>query len=326
MNPQPQTRYPVGMTESLRTLMAGLIDYAGLFPPAKLAMAPSAEAFGRSLMGEHAWMLGRFICPASRLREFSQAASALMPGTFATSGYREHAAGEPWRLSVIIDGELRQDLATIDAFNNHHQLEHHGLCFADAIELKVAKAEQIDRAIDAIPDSIHPFFEFPPEVVGSGDCRGFVAALAGHGASAKIRTGGIAPDAFPAPRAVAEFMLACCGAGVSFKATAGLHHPVRAEYPLTYDPNPPCATMHGFLNVFIAATFILSHRIDSERATAVLNERQADQFRFTDEGVRWNGLFAEVAQIARAREAFCLSYGSCSFDEPVADLQRLGLA
>jgi len=52
--------------------MAGLIDYAGLFPPAKLSMAASAEAFARSRMGPHEWMLGRFICPASRLREFSQ--------------------------------------------------------------------------------------------------------------------------------------------------------------------------------------------------------------------------------------------------------------
>ncbi|MBX3376732.1 MAG: hypothetical protein KF678_06985 [Phycisphaeraceae bacterium] len=313
------------MTESLRTLMAGLIDYAGLFPPAKLAMPASVETFARSMVGEHRWILGRFICPVSRLREFSQAAAVMLPGTFATSGYREYAGGEPWRLSAIIDGDLHADLDTIAAFNEHHEREDHGLCAVDAVELRVARPEQIDSATEEISDDLLPFFEFPPEVVGAGDCRGFVAALAGHGAGAKIRTGGIVPEAFPSTRAVATFIAACAGAGVPFKATAGLHHPLRAEYPLTYEPSCPRGTMHGFLNVFLAAALVYTHRLDAGRAAEILDIRDADQFRFTDEGVRWNGLFLEVAQIAKAREAFCLSYGSCSFDEPVADLQKLGL-
>ncbi len=313
------------MTEALRTLMAGLIDYAGLFPPAKLAMPPAAEMYARSIAGEHQWMLGRFICPASRLREFSKAAAAMMPGTFATSGYREHVAGEPWRVSVIIDGELNKDLDTIAGFNAHHEREDHGLCAADAIELKVSRPDQVDSAIDIIPDELLPFFEFPGEVVSGGDCRGFVAALAGHGAAAKVRTGGIVAEAFPSTRAVAEFMVACAGAGVAFKATAGLHHPVRAEYPLTYDTGAPCGTMHGFVNVFVAAALIFANRLEADRAAEVLDDRTPGNFHFTDEGVRWNGQFLEVAQIARAREAFCLSYGSCSFEEPVEDLKRLRL-
>lgn len=313
------------MTESLRTLMAGLIDYAGLFPPAKLAMAPSVETFARSMVGEHQWILGRFICPVSRLKEFSGAASAMLPGTFATSGYREHAMGDPWRISAIIDGNLLSDLDTIAAFNAHHEREDHGMCAVDAVELKIAKPDQIDAAAEDIPDDLLPFFEFPAEVVSSGDCRGFVAALAGHGSGAKIRTGGIVADAFPPTQAVADFISACASAGVPFKATAGLHHPVRAEYPLTYEPACPKGTMHGFLNVFLAASLTYSHRLDPSRTKEILEVRDAGAFRFTDEGVRWNGLFLEVAQIARAREAFCLSYGSCSFDEPVADLQRLGL-
>jgi len=313
------------MTESLRTFMSGLIDYAGLYPPAKLPMQPASEAFARGLMSEHQWMLGRFICPTSRLREFSKAAAVMMPGTHATSGYREHAAAEPWRLSVIIDGDLAADLATIAAFNQHHEREDNGRAAADALELKVLRPDQIDAAIDLIPDDYYPFFEFPAEVVSGGDCRGFVAALAGHGAAAKIRTGGITPDSFPSTRAIAEFMVACAGAEVPFKATAGLHHPIRAEYPLTYEPGCPRGVMHGFLNVFIAAALVFGDHVDAGRAAAVLEDRNAANFHFTDEGVRWNSLFVEVMQIARAREVFCLSYGSCSFDEPWQDLARLGL-
>jgi len=35
--------------------------------------------------------------------------------------------------------------------------------------------------------------------------------------------------------------------GVPFKATAGLHHPLRCIHPLTHEPNSPAAAMHGFL-------------------------------------------------------------------------------
>ena len=74
------------MTRTLRTLMSDLIDYAGLFPPAKLDMGGAVEAFNRARMGENDWMLGRFVCPLSRLAEFEKAAVALLPGTAATSG------------------------------------------------------------------------------------------------------------------------------------------------------------------------------------------------------------------------------------------------
>jgi hypothetical protein len=314
------------MLEPLRLLMTGLIDYAGLYPPAKLDMPASVEAFARAKRSEHAWILGRFICPASRLKEFSKAAAVMMPGTHATSGYREHAdAVDPWRLSVIIDGDLRQGLDLVDSFNEHHEKEDNGLAQADVLELKVERPGDIDPAIELIPDHLYPFFEFPAQVVSAGDARGFIAGLAGNAAAAKIRTGGITPEAFPPAKAVADFLVACCGAEVPFKATAGLHHPLRAEYPLTYEPSCPRGVMHGFLNVFLAAAMVKAHRIDAPTAARILEERDAAAFKFTPEGIRWGGLVLDPTQIARAREVFALSYGSCSFDEPVEDLQKLAL-
>ncbi len=314
------------MLQSIRTLMAGLIDYAGLYPPAKLDMQQSAENYARAGMGGEEWMLGRFICPVSRLREFSKTAAVMMPGTHATSGYREYAdVQEPWRVSAIVDGDLTADLQTIAGFNGHHGREDNGMAVVDAVELKVARADQIDAAAEAIPDDLYPFFEVPGDLIAGGDCRGFVTGLAGHMAAAKVRTGGIVAEAFPAPEHIAAFLVACQGAGVAFKATAGLHHPVRAEYPLTYEPACPRGIMHGFLNVFIAAAMIREHGIDAGRATAILEERDAANFHFTPEGVRWDGLVLEDTELAEAREGFALSYGSCSFDEPVEDLRGLGL-
>jgi hypothetical protein len=319
-----------GMPQGLRTILSGLIDYAGLFPPAKLGMAPAVENYARYLQSEHAWALGRFICPASRLAELSQAAAPLMPGTHATSGYREmNAAGEPWRISAIADGELAAAIEQIQQFNDRHDFHDHGLAIVDAIEVKVAAADEIDDAVELIPDELFPFFEVPASLVTErADPRGFIAAIVGHAAAAKIRTGGVTPDAFPSPRAVARVMIACVGADVPFKATAGLHHPIRAEYNLTYEPGCPRGVMHGFLNLFVAAAMAYVDRAScahEELLARVLDERDAGAFHFTHEGLRWNDTVLSAAQLAKSREAFALSYGSCSFEEPFDDLRKLAL-
>src|SRR5712692_2981712 len=53
------------------------------------------------------------------------------------------------------------------------------------------------------------------------------------GCFAKLRTGGVKPEMIPAVGDVAAFIAACAERRLAFKATAGLHHPVRALHPLT---------------------------------------------------------------------------------------------
>lgn len=309
------------MTRSLTTLLTDLIDYAGLFPPAKLDMAKSVEEYNRCRIGEHTFALGKFICPVSRLSEFTKLASPLLPGTFARSGYREQAdAGGPWRLSVLLDGDLIENLDAIDAFNAHHAAEANGMALIDAAEFKATDPNQIDEALEEIPEDLYPFFEFPV----NADCRGYVAALAGNAAAAKIRTGGITAAAFPTAGEIAQFIVACAKADVPFKATAGLHHPVRVSANLTYEKDSAACTMHGFLNVFIAAALVKAKGLDVERAEALLLDEDPASFKFGDEFLSWRGHGLDLAQIAKAREVFALSFGSCSFDEPIADLSRLG--
>jgi hypothetical protein len=124
---------------------------------------------------------------------------------------------------------------------------------------------------------------------------------------------------------VAAFVSACAAAEVPFKATAGLHHAVRAESPLTYEPASARAAMHGFLNVFLAAALLRARRTDEAGAAAILESTDSGAFKFTDEGVRWHERFLEATELASVRETFALSYGSCSFDEPIDDLKKLGL-
>ncbi|MEM1329036.1 MAG: hypothetical protein AAGG07_00600 [Planctomycetota bacterium] len=313
------------MSRPLQTLLDGLIDYAGLFPPAKLDMAPALEEFARQRMSGEAYALARFVCPASRLKELSDKGAALMPGTFATSGYREMADhSEPWGISALLPGDLEgveRGLDTIDAFNEHHSAEGAGLARVDMIELPATEPGFIDDALDLIPSDIMPFFE----IDWRGDCRGSVAALAGNDAAAKIRCGGVTEDLIPPSEAVAAFINACRAGDVPFKATAGLHHPVRAEHALTYEPDAPRGVMHGFLNVFIGAALLKARAIEPDRLVDVLEETDASAFTFDREGAGWRDARVDLIGLASARERFCLSYGSCSFSEPMRDLRELGL-
>ncbi len=315
------------ITRTIDTLMTGLIDYAGLFPPSKLPMDKAVENYAKYLRSEHERFLSRFICTVPRLEELSKHAAMVMPGTYATSGYRENAdMQDPWQISAIIVGDLDENLNAIYKFNEHHDQEHNGLAMVDVVEMKISSPNDVDDAMDILPALIAPAFELPSEAVMGGDPRGFIAAIAGNQAAAKIRCGGVTPDLIPAVEDIARFMHACNSADVPFKATAGLHHPIRAEHALTYEPDAPVATMHGFMNVFLAGAFVRTIKgFDMDTTIEVLNETDPSAFSFDDDQVTWRDVKLPIVALARVREGFATSYGSCSFDEPREDLAALKL-
>jgi hypothetical protein len=141
---------------------------------------------------------------------------------------------------------------------------------------------------------------------------------------AKVRTGGLTPDAIPSAEELAVFLCDAAGRRIPFKATAGLHHPMRSVRPLTYAPDSPRVLMHGFLNVFSAAVFAW-HGMNCGFVAALLDERDPATLVFTDEGLLWNGHHVTSGQIADARRDFAHSFGSCSFEEPASELRGLGL-
>lgn len=141
------------------------------------------------------------------------------------------------------------------------------------------------------------------------------------GKCAKVRTGGLTPEAIPAVADVADFIRACAARRLAFKATAGLHHPIRADHPLTYEPDAPRAVMHGFLNVFLAACFAWHGTLDTE---PILAETDPTAFHF-DERAYWRDRSLSAEEVRGARAEFAHAFGSCSFEEPVRDLEALGL-
>lgn len=310
------------MMDSVLALLSSIVDYAGLFPPAKLDMAPAVANYAKYRVGEHAWMLGRFIVPAVRLEEFEAAAEPLLPRA-ETADLNKTGSLEPWRISALIGEDLDGEIDRIFAFNRRHDPSAGGvgLAVVDAIELKASSALSIDKAMGIIPEQLEPFFEIPIDA----DPRGLITAIAGTGARAKVRTGGVTPDAFPQAGHLARFLSLCAAADVPFKATAGLHHPVCGEFPLTYEAGGPRGMMYGFLNVFLAAAFVRSARMSAEDAARVIAEKDRAAFKLEPSGASWRDRKLDNTRLAHVRETFALSFGSCSFEEPVADLKGMGM-
>jgi len=149
-------------------------------------------------------------------------------------------------------------------------------------------------------------------------------AVKAAGNYAKVRTGGLKPEAIPSPEDVARFIIACADRSLAFKATAGLHHPIRKEQALTYESDSPRAIMHGFINVLMAAAFAYHGEKDLKVIAAIIDEREPSAFRF-DHKAWWSDRCLTADQVKDARKHFVHSIGSCSFQEPVEDLQALGL-
>jgi len=285
---------------SLRILLADLIDYAGLFPPAALEMSAAVHAFAGAYCDQDAWMLGRCIVPAARLDEFEAALAGL-----------ERCLDEdaPWRVSVIAGADPEADLRRIAAFNQLHR----DRVVVDAFEQKAPAA--IGAAMRSIPPSLTAYFELLPTQTDR------LAEIAEHHARAKLRTGGLTADAFPSTASVVAFITACAAHHVSFKATAGLHHALPGVYPFTDEPESPRGPMHGFLNLFLAAAGAF-HGWNRDALTALLDETDAMTFRFDERGVNWRGYHLDNAQLAAAR-TFAVSFGCCSFEEPAREIQAL---
>jgi hypothetical protein len=128
-------------------------------------------------------------------------------------------------------------------------------------------------------------------------------ALVGHGLRAKVRCGG---DEIPTDLELARFVRACAERDLVFKATAGLHHAVRANGD------------HGFLNLLAAVVF-------SGDEEAALAETDAAAFALDAHAFSWRGREATGAELERVRRERLHSIGSCSFFEPIEELEALGM-
>jgi len=303
------------MNHSLRDLLSGLIDYAGLFPPAALDMPTAAREYAEYRESEYLWALGRFVVPVARIDEFENATEGVLPD----GGWE---GNDFWRLSALGGGDLSSDLNRIAEFNRKHSTPDSstGGAIIDTIEFKAGRPDEIENATRLTPGNLTPYFEIP---IGD-DPAELIGKIAEFEARAKVRTGGVTADAFPSSFNLARFIKICAEEDVSFKATAGLHHPLRSVNKLTYAPDSASAMMHGFLNVFLAAAFA-QNGMDVDRLVELLEEKSPEAFQFESGGVTWRDEMVVRGQLRNTRSLLAIAFGSCSFEEPIEDLKKMGL-
>lgn len=298
---------------SIRILMDAILDYAGLFPPAKLDMGQTVHNYATFREGAERWMLSRLIIPVARVEEFEEHASTLLPVS------NDPATDDCWCITALTapaGGEgFKSDLASIEAFNEKHAMRGSGAALIDTIECRADDAGAIDEALDLVPESIFPYFELDHHT----DIRGMVAAIAGMDAGAKIRTGGVTPDLHPTSEELARFILACTGAEIPFKSTAGLHHPLRHHSEIVG------CDQFGFLNVFIGACIAWTSELDVQALLPILEAGSIEQFVIEETVLGFGDMKLSLKQVEEARERFCHGFGSCSFEEPLDDLVGLDL-
>ncbi len=310
------------MTASLRALLSGILDYAGLFPPARLPLEAAVRNYARYRTEPESWMLGRFVCPAARLAELSPFVDELFrtgrPLAVTALGRGGNTAAE------FVQG-LHTDLGDVAAFNARHRER----VSVDVIELRLpaevfrpGRPESLTGLLESARAALRAQPKPPAAYheVGLGpDWRAaLTTVLPLLPGGFKLRCGGLEAAAFPSAEQVAAVLAACTQGNVPFKATAGLHHPLR-HFDAALQTK-----VHGFFNVFGGGVLARALRLNEAQVRAVVEDEDPAHFVFTDEAFRWKDLSVPVDAITRAREQVT-SFGSCSFDEPREDLRALGL-
>lgn len=316
------------LPEALRALLREIVDYAGLFPPAGLPLEEAIANYLRYREGEGRWMLGRFVIPVRRLSTLDPFADGMrsdgsVPFSVLGSGGDDADA--------FMDA-LAEDLDAIRVFHDAHG----EYARVESMEVRLPgplldqDSDIVQHFLEQVADdfaaaelaTVERFYEVPVGAQTRGILDEVLPAVkvadADQPTGLKMRLGGTEPGTHPEPQHVAPIITLCERHGVRFKATAGLHHPLRHDNAEAGEP------MHGFLNVFGASVLCRVHELDEATVLACLQEREASHFRFEGGRFAWQEHEVTAEQIAEARE-FATSFGSCSFEEPREDLRGLGL-
>lgn len=308
-------------SKSLQIFLTQIIDYAGLYPPASLPLDEAFRNFVHYQKDTEVWMLSRFVIPAARLIEITRQ-------EFPREGVLSFSAlGRGGTDAEDFYNGLKSDIADILVFRELHSSAVIVDMFettlpASALTESGQALELVNKTTDLLnKNGLTVFFEAPFSAAWQSHASQLIRSLRkvkDKHVGFKLRTGGVAADAFPTTEQVAWAIAAVRDAGVPMKATAGLHHPLR-HYNETVS-----AKMHGFLNVFGAGVLALVNNLSIEQIQAILEDEDPASFTFAEAGFSWKNIHADNEQIVQARRDI-VSFGSCSFDEPREDLRKLDL-
>lgn len=307
------------MHASVRVLLNQILDYAGMFPPAKLPLEEALRIYlDAKKSSPHRWMLGRFVCPTTRLTELLTLAKAHPDGSLL----HVTALGQQSSTANGSLPHLPADIRTIEEFRLAWRDDRVIDVYEVALPQDVRRHPPSSIKQDMAPFEharLRGFLELPKTSSWRQDLLKLCASLRGTGVGVKLRTGSTTAQAFPSDANVAYFIDQCRQANLPWKATAGLHHPRRH-----WDERLQ-VWHHGFLNVFCAGVLAWTNSMVEADLVEILSDSQAQHFRFEENAMAWKSWSCTTAQITETRANFATSFGCCSFDEPCADLIAMGL-
>ena len=300
---------------SLRALLANSIDYAGLFPPATLEIAPALQNHASYVRDPDVWMLSTFVLPVAKFTD----ATANLLGFDVEHLLKISALGPKTETPDEFIRALKTAEETIRFF--HAQFGATAAVTQIEMPLATRVGATMTDAVDALRDLTVPvFWEAPTD-----EAERTIAALAQFNQSRgsdrfgfKLRTGGVVPTAFPSSIQIARALVAAVTHRVPIKFTAGLHHPVRI-FHLSVQTK-----MHGFLNVLGAGVMAAEHGWDLLQTSKMLDDEAPFSFAFDEDFFTWREWRVATHRIHEHRKVVT-SFGSCSFDEPREDLRALDL-
>ena len=316
--------------QSLKAFLEKIIDYAGTYPPANLDLKTSFNNYlDYAKNSPYNWMLSKYVCAAPKLDELDgiiqkEKINIQNTITFTIVGSSSVHSSE------FLDS-LKRDAEQMKAFadkysklinTGSYEVRLPGDIFSmkgdnvlyEFIKLASAQLEKV------LGEKIQLFFESKPDENLPSLARAIeIFNASGGKAGYKLRTGGIEPSAFPLPEKIAYAFKTCRDFRIPMKCTAGLHHPIRH-----YNESVK-AKMYGFINIFGAGVLHCCHELNANTLIEILTDEDAGNFKFTDNSFHWKNLYILLSRVKEARNSFMLSFGSCSFDEPVEDLKSLGL-
>ena len=300
---------------SLRALLGHAIDYAGLFPPASLALEPALQNYAEYIRTVDVWMLGAFILPVAK---FAAAARGL-PQFDGDHRMRVSALGPKTDNSEGFQASLAAAMQSIASFRSTsgaaaviEQFEMPLPADVSSETFKTIKAT-IDPALPTFWEASPDTAERAIKLIADNN-----RSHAGGKLGFKLRTGGVTANAFPNSQEIATALMAAGSHQVPIKFTAGLHHPVRIFHQSVQ------TKMHGFLNVLGAGVLALELDWTEKQIAEMLEDEDPESFSFTDEFFAWGDSRVGTERILVHRE-LVTSLGSCSFDEPREDLRALNL-
>ena len=298
------------MRRALRALLSGVIDYAGLFPPAKLDVPTAVDNYLRYAHGHQKWIMSRFVCSSGKLPELARELAEhpeepFVPVTVIGQASQDRKS---WEHALTHDSEAMNKF--LKEVENHAEIE--------AFEIRVPDHGHLEGYVRDLKgfDNVDVYVELP---WGDGMNDSLNLLAESEWLRAKGRTGGLEPSAFPSNSSLAEFLQQCSHLDLPFKLTAGLHHPLPRHDDATG------GEMHGFLNIAVAMALIFEHELTRGEIESVLAEKSPSAFAFTDSEISFKEMKASFDDAEEARALF-VSYGSCSIDEPIEDLQKMGLS